>query len=139
MSGAERTAFATTKLIVHELEKSAEFYCEAYGFVQAGRLQAAIAGEPIDEIFLGREGATPGAPGGLILMRYIERPAPANGEVILVFTTDDLDALCDRVRAAGGTVPVEPYQSEATPYRAAFTTDPEGHWIENVELVPADA
>jgi predicted enzyme related to lactoylglutathione lyase len=94
-------------------------------------MQAEIAGEPIDEIFLGKEGQ---AGPGLILMKYVDRPAPENGELLLVFTTDDIDALVDSVRAAGGGVYVEPFQSDVTPYRAAFTTDPEGHLIENVEL-----
>ena len=91
-------------------------------------------GEPIDEIFLGKEGQ---AGPGLILMKYVDRPAPENGELLLVFTTDDIDALVDSVRAAGGGVYVEPFQSDVTPYRAAFTTDPEGHLIENVELTQA--
>jgi predicted enzyme related to lactoylglutathione lyase len=128
------TTFATTKLIVHDLEKLATFYCEAYGFEQTSRIQADIAGEPIDEIFLGKDGE---GGGSLILMKYVERPAPNNGEVALVFTTDDVEALCDGVRAAGGGVYVEPYQSDVTPYKAAFTTDPEGHLIENVEI-PGD-
>ena len=131
MSSAPATTMASTKLVVHELDKTAAFYCEAYGFEQTGRMQAEIAGEPIDEIFLGKEGQ---AGPGLILMKYVDRPAPANGEVLLVFTTEDIDALVGNVRAAGGGVYVEPFQSDVTPYRAAFTTDPEGHLIENVEL-----
>ena len=131
MSEMPGATFAATKLVVHDLEKMAPFYCDAYGFEQTGRIQAAIDGEPIDEIFLGREGA---AGGSLILMKYVERPAPENGEVLLVFTTDDIEALCERVRAAGGHVEVAPYQSEVTPYKAGFTTDPEGHRSENVEI-----
>ncbi len=131
MNPTPATTFATTKLIVHDLEKLATFYCEAYGFAQTGRLQAEIAGEAIDEILLGKDGESGGS---LILMKFVDRPAPENGEVALVFTTDDVDALCDRVRAAGGGVYVEPYQSDVTPYRAGFTTDPEGHLIENVEI-----
>lgn len=121
----------STKLVVHELERSAAFYCEAYGFEERGRVQAEIDGEPIDEILLGRDG-DPGVP--LMLVKYVERSAPPQGEALLVFSTDDLDALCDRVRAAGGRVVVEPYQSTTVPVRAAFTTDPEGHWIENVQV-----
>ena len=131
MSTAPATTMVSTKLVVHELDETAAFYCEAYGFEQTGRIQAEIAGEPIDEIFLGRPGQ---AGPGLILMKYVDRPAPTNGEVLLVFTTEDIDALVGNVRAAGGGVYVEPFQSDVTPYRAAFTTDPEGHMIENVEV-----
>ena len=128
------TTLGPTKLVVDDLEKVAAFYCEAYGFEQTGRIQADIGGEPIDEIFLSTAGA---AGPGLILMKWVGRPAPTNGEVLLVFMTDDVDALAARVQAAGGAVQLAPYRSEATPYRAAFTTDPEGHLIENVEI-PAD-
>jgi len=131
MTALPNATFASTKLIVHELEKMAQFYCDAYGFEQTGRIQADIDGEPIDEIFLGKEG---GAGNSLILMKYVERPAPQNGEVCLVFTTDDIDALVERVAAAGGQIDVAPYQSDVTPYKAGFTTDPEGHRIENVEI-----
>ena len=131
MSSNPATTFATTKLVVHDLEKMATFYCDAYGFAQTGRIQAEIGGEAIDEILLGKDGAD-GIP--LILMKYGDRAAPSNGEVALGFTTDDINALFDRVQAAGGGVHVAPHQSEATPYLAGFLTDPEGHLIEIVEL-----
>ena len=131
-SGREMSStLLTTKLIVHDLEMTAAFYCDAYGFERTGRIQAEIAGEPIDEILLGR----PGGPGsGLILMKYVDRPAPRNGEVVLVFSTDDLEALFARVRGAGGGIYVEPYQSETTDFKVGFSTDPEGHLIENLEI-----
>ncbi|MEE2665425.1 MAG: VOC family protein [Myxococcota bacterium] len=131
MSAPVGATFAATKLVVHDLERMATFYCNVYGFEQTGRIQADIAGEPIDEIFLGKDGETAG---GLILMKYVDRAAPETGEAILVFTTQDIDALFDSVRAAGGGVYLAPYQSEATPYKAGFTLDPEGHLIENVEI-----
>ena len=131
MSSTPSTTFASTKLIVHDLEGMARFYCDAYGFEQTGRIQADIDGEPIDEIFLG-SGGDAGA--SLILMQYVERPAAPRGAVCLVFTTDDVDGLVARVCAAGGAVDVAPYQSDVTPYRAGFTTDPEGNRIENVEI-----
>ena len=42
--------------------------------------------------------------------------------------------IADQIRAAGGAIYVEPFQSDVVPYKAGFTTDPEGHLIENVEL-----
>ena len=121
----------STKLIVADLEATKAFYCEAYGFSERGRVQAEMLGEPIDEYLLGQDG-DPGVP--LILMKYLERGHPPLGqEVALVFMADDLDALFARVRAAGGRVLVEPFQSQHAPLRAGFTTDPEGHVIENIE------
>ena len=120
-----------TKLIVDDLETTTRFYCDAYGFVERGRVQADMIDEPMDEVLLG-QGEDPGVP--LMLMKYLDRGAPPVGaEVALVFMTDDLDALFERVRAAGGRVLREPFQSEQAPMRAGFTTDPEGHVIENVE------
>lgn len=124
------TRMTTTKLVVHDLEKTAAFYCGAYGFVEQTRIQAEIDGEPIDEILL----AVPGVPGvPLILMKFVEREAPPLGEVALVFMSDDLDALFERVVEHGGSVRVAPYQSDTTPFRAGFSADPEGHLIENIQ------
>ena len=131
MSTSTSETLTSTKLVVEDLEKSAAFYCEAYGLEQKGRIQADIGGEAIDEIFLGRPGEQ-GVP--LMVMKYLDRPAPPTGEVMLVFMTQDIEALCERVVRAGGSVYVPPYQSEATPVTAAFTKDPEGHVSENVQL-----
>ena len=128
------TRLISTKLIVEDLEATKDFYCGAYGFVECGRIQAEMLDEPIDEILLGQEDA-PGVP--LMLMRYVERGRPPIGEeVALVFSTDDLEALFERVRSHGGRVLVEPFESEHAPTRAGFTADPEGHVIENIELSP---
>ena len=123
--------FSFTKLVVDDLEGMSAYYQQAYGLKEHGRIQAEIDGDPIDEIFLG-SGGDAGA--SLILMQYVERPAAPRGAVCLVFTTDDVDGLVARVCAAGGAVDVAPYQSDVTPYRAGFTTDPEGNRIENVEI-----
>jgi len=121
---------SSTKLVVDDLDGARDFYCGAYGFSERARIQAEMIGEPIDEYLLG-QGDDPGMP--LILMKYVERPAPPIGEVALVFMTDDLDALFARVREHGGLVLVEPFTSEHAPVRAGFTADPEGHVIENIE------
>ena len=129
---SETPRLTSTKLVVGDLEKTKAFYCEAYGFVERGRIQAEMLGEPIDEYLLG-QGEDPGVP--LMLMKYLERAAPPVGEeVALVFAAPDLDALFERVRAHGGQVLREPFQSEHAPMRAGFTADPEGHVIENIEV-----
>ena len=131
------TRLTSTKLVVNDLEATKTFYCEVYGFTERGRIQAEMLGEPIDEYLLGQED-DPGVP--LILMKYVERGCPPIGEeVALVFMADDLDALFERVRSHEGRVLVEPYQSQHAPMRAGFTTDPEGHVIENIESPQAPA
>jgi predicted enzyme related to lactoylglutathione lyase len=124
------TDLASTKLVVDDLEAMADYYGAVYGFTQAARVQAAIGGEPIDEVLLSLPGRN-GFP--LVLMRYTERSTPPTGEVALVFTTDDIDALFDRIVAHGGSVHVAPFQSEVVPFRAGFAHDPEGHLVEHIE------
>jgi predicted enzyme related to lactoylglutathione lyase len=124
------TTISSTKLVVDDLERAKDFYCGAYGFSERARIQAEMVGEPIDEYLLGVDD-DPAIP--LILMKYVERPAPPIGEVALVFMTEDLEDLFARVREHGGRVLVEPFMSEHAPVRAGFTADPEGHLIENIE------
>ena len=137
-----RTSFAFTKLIVHDLEKMAAFYSEVYDLAPRQRFDAEIGSEPIDEFMLGAEGET----GSLILLQYVERPRPSGeaqparqakhaGEVILGFTTDDLPALLDRVRAAGGGIHADIKEVPDLKLRVAFATDPEGHLAELVQML----
>ena len=126
------TAFGFTKLIVHDLEKQAAFYRDVYGLHAVARVQAEIAGEAIDEIMLNSD---PNAAfGSLVLLKFPARPAAQQGELILGFITDDLPALLDRVRAAGGGVHAPIKAMPELGLRVAFATDPEGHLAEIVQM-----
>ena len=127
------TAFAFTKLIVHDLEKMAAFYREVYGLHAVNRMQGvSIGDEPIDEIMVSTD---PKAQyGSLVLLKYLGRQASPNGENILGFTTDDLPALLERVRKAGGGITAPIKEMPELKLRVAFATDPEGHLAELVEV-----
>ena len=126
-------SFAFTKLIVHDVEKMAAFYREVYGLHAVDRVRDQIGSEDIDEIMLSPD---PKAPfGSLILLKFIGRPPSANSEVILGFTTDDLPALLDSVRAAGGGVHAPIKDMPELKIRVAFATDPEGHLAELVQVL----
>jgi predicted enzyme related to lactoylglutathione lyase len=127
------TSHGFTKLIVHDLEKLVAFYREVYGLYGVHRLRGeSVSGEQIDEIMLS---ADPHAAfGSLILLEYLGRGPSPNGEVILGFTTDDLPALLERVRAAGGAVTVPIREMPELGLRVAFATDPEGHLAELVQM-----
>jgi predicted enzyme related to lactoylglutathione lyase len=127
-------SFGFTKLVVHDLEKMAAFYHEAYGLHAVRRVRGErIGSEEIDEIMLS---ADPDAPwGSLVLLRYLSRGPSPSGELILGFTTDDLPALLDRVRAAGGAVFAPIKELPDLRLRVAFATDPEGHLAELVQIV----
>jgi len=128
------TSHSFTKLIVHDLEKLAGFYVEVYGLHAVHRVSGeSIGGEEIDEILMS---ADPDATWGtLVLLKVAGRGPSPNGEVILGFTTDDLPALLDRVKAAGGGVQTPVKELPHLKVRVAFATDPEGHVAELVEVL----
>jgi len=109
----------------------ASFYGQVFELEPITRVRDAIGAEAIDEIILGASGAL--SPGALILLRYVDRPRPQSGEVILGFTSRDLPALLDRVRAAGGGIHSGIRDFPDMKVRVAFATDPEDHLIEIVE------
>lgn len=126
-------AFAFTKLVVHDLEKMSAFYSAVYGLHAVGRVRGEhIGSEEIDEIMLSPDPHA--AFGSFVLLRYPGRGAPPRGEVILGFTTDDLPALLERIRAAGGGVHAPIQEMPERGLRVAFATDPEGHLAELVQL-----
>jgi predicted enzyme related to lactoylglutathione lyase len=125
------STFTFTKLVVDDLEKMAAFYGQVFDLEQITRMQDAIGSDAIDEIILGTAGEL--TPGALILLHYVDERPARNGEVILGFTTRDLPALLDRVRAAGGGVHCDIRDFPDMNVRVAFATDPEGHLIEIVE------
>lgn len=126
--------FGFTKLVVHDLDKMAAFYCGVYGLHAVDRVRgASIGGEAIDEIMMS---ADPGARfGSLVLLKYLERGPSPSGELILGFTTDDLPGLLERVRANGGTVTAPIVEMAELRLRVAFAADPEGHLAELVQML----
>jgi lactoylglutathione lyase len=127
---SERSTYAFTKLVVRDLEAMRQYYEEAFGLVPIQRVEADIAEAPIEELILGRDGGY----GGLILLRWVDAAPPAAGEVILGFTTSDIQALFERAVGAGGKVREAPEPSEpAGGLVVGFIEDPEGHLAEVVE------
>ena len=127
--------FSFTKLVVDDLEKMSEFYQEAYGLKPFDRVQAEIGPDPIDEIMLGVDSAY--GPGSIMLLKFVDRPAPTPGAIILGFHTDDLESLLERVVASGGSVHAAIKESDVAPVRVAFTVDPEGNHAECVQMTGA--
>jgi predicted enzyme related to lactoylglutathione lyase len=123
-----------TKLVVHDLDRMAAFYRDAYGLHAVKRVRGErIAGEEIDEIMLA---ADPDASfGSFVLLKYVGRESARTGELLLGFVTDDLPALLDRIVAAGGAVHDPMREMPELGVRVAFATDPEGHVAELVQLV----
>jgi predicted enzyme related to lactoylglutathione lyase len=129
------TQYSFTKLIVNDLEKMSSFYAGVFDLEQIERIQSAIGPDPIEEIMLGIDGKFDH---GLVLLKFVDKPAPENGELILGFTTDDIEAVYERVRTAGGGIHAAIRRDAGSPYKVGFVRDPEGHLAEVVETVDPD-
>ena len=137
MRGERKASFSFTKLIVDDEEAMAEYYHQVYGLNKLQRVHEPQGGDGggIREVIMG-PGETMSAE-SLILIKFLDRPAPRDQEAILGFVTDDLDALAGRVVAHGGKHlgPVKSMPQHGV--RVLMSTDPEGRLSENVELLNA--
>ena len=70
-----------------------------------------------------------------MLLEYLGRGPSPTGELIVGFTTPDLPALLERLRAAGGAVVAPIREMPELGLRVAFAADPEGHLAELVQLL----
>ena len=130
----QKAHFGFTKLIVHDLEKAAVFYKEVCGLTELARVSAAVNDRKIDEIMFNPTGEGTAT---FVLLKFLDRSAPAKEEVVLGFQTPDLAAFVERTKAAGGAVVQEIAEMPEHGVKVAFVTDPEDHLIEVVELFAA--
>jgi predicted enzyme related to lactoylglutathione lyase len=131
-SGATLSHFGFCKLAVQDLERSAAFYRVVFGLVDGARVtrdKSASSGGPIDEITFCC--TAKGGP-SLTLIKFLDRNSPPLGETILGFHTDDIDALVERARFAGGALARPICDLPDHGVRVGFVADPEGHLIEVV-------
>jgi len=116
------------KIFVAELDRSAAFYAAALGLSPGGRMAA----PGFDELILR---PPQGQSGGSIVLccwrdgRALEM-GNANGPI--GFSVADVDAIHDRVVAAGGTSRLAPRSLGAA--RLAFVADLDGHVLELLDL-----
>ena len=122
-----------TKAVVDDLQGVTSFYKTVFALKEVMRVQDKIAGESIDEIILSPTGEM--TPSSFILLKFVDRPAPAASDSILGFITDDLVALLQRIRAAGGTVVQEPKLMTELGLKVGFAKDPEGRLLELVQML----
>ena len=132
MADATKTMFNFTKLLVDDLERTADFYKTVCGLTEQQRVQSSITGRAISEIIFNPpyQGAAT-----FVLLKFVDAPKPTNDEVILGFITDDVDAFMQRAEAAGGKVQTAPVAQPEHGVKVGFCTDVEGHLIEVVELL----
>ena len=124
--------YVFAKTFVRDLDAMAKFYEDVLGLVPFNRHKDAMFGREIDEITY--QASYPGGP-ALTLISYTDGNAPAAGEAVQGFITQDLEAVCERAKAAGGSVP-EPIRTVAEfGIKVAFIIDPEGRINEVIEML----
>ncbi|HEY4547097.1 MAG TPA: VOC family protein [Pedomonas sp.] len=123
--------YGFSKTFVRDLGAMARFYEEVLGLVPFNRHKDVMLGREIDEITY--QASYPGGP-ALTLISYTDGDAPPAGEAVQGFLTQDLDAVCERARFAGGSVPEPIREVPEFGIRVAFILDPEGHINEVVQM-----
>lgn len=130
--GSTREAqYGFSKTFVHDLDAMDVFYQEVFGLIPNNRHQDEMFGRRIDEITY--QATTAGGP-ALTLIKYLDSTEPIAGEAVQGFTTTDIEALVERARAAGGTIPEAIRRIDEFGIRVVFVLDPEGHVNEVVEM-----
>lgn len=132
MSTATKAHFGFTKLLVEDLDKTADFYKAVCGLTETARVDAVIGGRNISEILFA---PTAEAAATFVLLKFLDAPKPTNDEVILGFQTGDIDAFVERTLAAGGAVVDPVWDNPEHGVKVAFVTDCEGHLIEVVQMI----
>ncbi len=135
-------------LCVRDLDRSVEFYRDALGFDETGRMRADdpdtaqlldVPGLVLDIVYLQRDGFRLellgySAPG----IQEYGRPRPMNavGFTHLSFRVDDPDELVARIERYGGRALAERAVTFEGGNRGLMATDPDGNWLELIERRP---
>lgn len=125
--------FSFTKALVHDLALMNTFYQTVFGWRQVASVQDRIGGEPIDEIILSPTGNM--SMPSLILLKFVERPAPAASDSILGFTVENIQAVFAALSAAGAVVVDAPREMPHLALIVGFARDPEGRLLEIVQML----
>ena len=131
------TAYVFAKTFVRDLDATGRFYSEVFGLAENNRHTDVMFGRPISEITY--KASAPRETGGLTLISYLDGDHPAAGEAVQGFITQDIDALCERALAAGGSVPEPIREISSFGIKVAFVLDPEGHINEVIEMTAPGA
>jgi len=121
-----------TMLRVGDLQRSIDFYTRHFGMTL--RRTTDRPEQKYTLAFLGYEGAEPGV--GEIELTYnygVDRYELGTGFGHLAIGAPDIAAICESVRAAGGTVTREPGPVKGGTSVIAFVQDPDGYKIELIQ------
>lgn len=124
--------FGHVKVVVDDLDRCAAFYGDVCGLVEYGRADATMNGMVGTEVMF-----APTSEGGamFVLVKFHGAPAPQSTDVLLGFRTDDLEAFCGRLVAAGGRVTQDIVTVAEHGVKVAFAADVEGNLLEVLQLL----
>lgn len=122
------TAFTFTKLVVSDLERVIPFYRDVIGLRMLTRLTAPTGEYAQEEAVFVCESKERGPM--LLLVRYLNKPAPAPGSVWTGFAVSDLHATVAAVEQGGGSIAVPIHDVPEHKVTVAVVADPEGHLVE---------
>lgn len=126
------TQYSFAKTFVHDLDAMAAFYEDVFGLIPFNRHKDEMFGRAIDEITY--QSTYQGGP-ALTLIQYLDSTGPTAGEAVQGYVTEDIEALAERARKAGGTVPEPIRHIPEFGIKVAFVLDPEGHVNEVVQML----
>lgn len=100
-------------------------------------MRFALAGRAFTEIVFREDGKNE----DLMLMAYDDGQAPAPGAAVLTFSTDDLDALAQRVLAGGGAQVSGPRPLRLGTWHALIAefTDPDGNLLQVLQTIEPES
>lgn len=131
MADGALTSFSFAKLVVDDLDASRRFYEAVTGVSNPREARSTLAGRPLRELIYNDAEGKP----LLILLSHEDDQPAGKGDMYLGFATPDIDAFVGRALANGGTLldPAHPAGSVGN-VQVAVVADPEGHWVEVVQL-----
>ena len=126
------TSFSFAKLVVADLDASRRFYEAVTGVSNPQEITSKLAGRPLRELIYND---ADGRPLPILFSHTDDQPA-GKGDMYLGFATPDINGFVDRALAHGGKLldPAHPSSASGGNVQVAVVADPEGHWIEVVQV-----
>ncbi len=126
-------SYKFTKIVVNDLDAAERFYTEALGFKVFSRTSAPGGEYGQETRSLSVSGSNDGSM--LLLIRYLDRPAPAPGAAWIGLMVSDVDAAVAAAVKGGGKLLIPCETVEAHGARVGVVTDLEGHIIDFIQML----
>lgn len=124
------------KIVVDDIDRSAEFYKNVFGMHELFRMQDAITPElPIDEAMLSTADNENAQEMSLMLLKFLNKEAPRDTAVCLGFVVPDEKAAFESILQNGGTTIKEPEVNEMHGIICGVAADPDGCLLEIIQML----